>query len=175
MIDGVPVPYLEDVRTAAQFYYGVPAPVPMILGQIMQESGFDPTAKSGVGAQGLMQFMPATAQWAAKAGGFGMSAPLDPSWSIRAGVWYDRWLYDRVKLYDTVCDRWQFTLSGYNGGERWRMKRQELSKNPGSFKVTGPINPGIANSSQEENEAYALRIVFHHQPKYSKYGPVVCN
>lgn len=115
--------YRGQIVRETQFRFGIPAPAPVIAGQVYQESHFNPLARSPVGAQGLMQFMPATAQWSETVNHWGTVDPFNPAWSIRAGVWYDRFLYDRVRLYATECDRWLFALSGYNGGLGYVYKR----------------------------------------------------
>jgi len=173
MIDAASLPYLDTIRAEAQFRWGVPAPVPLIVSQIYQESRFDPSARSPV-AVGLMQFTNATAKWAGPASGYGAFNPLDPVQSIKVGVWYDRHLYDRVQAPKTPCDRWLFTLSAYNGGERWVQKRQSLSTDPGSWAATGPINPGITENNQAENSQYGPRIVYVLQPKFVSLGAPVC-
>lgn len=165
--------YRAQIIREAQFRFGVPAPAPVIAGQVQQESAWNPAARSRVGAAGLMQFMPATSQWAATAGAFGSVDPYNPVWSIRAGVWYDRWLYDRIKA-DTECDRWMFTLASYNGGLGRVYKRQSMSIYPGQWSATGYINPGISAGSQHENQSYGPRIMQRHQPAFKAWGKTLC-
>ncbi len=166
--------YKSQVIRESQFRFGIPAPAPVVAGQIQQESAWNPSAVSRVGAKGLMQFMPATAQWSATAAGFGTVNPFDPAWAIRAGVWYDRWLYERVKTADSDCDRWHFTLAAYNGGLGYVYKRQKRSIDPGSWDATGYINPGITPGNQHENQSYPVRILFKHQPTFIHWGKPVC-
>lgn len=166
--------YRSTIVRETESQFGLPAPTPVIAAQIMQESQFNPHAHSGVGAQGLMQIMPQTAEWAAVAGQLGQAQPTSPAWAIRAGVWYDRWLYDRVRTYDTECDRWNFTLSAYNGGLGYVYKRQRMGYRPGSWALTGPINPGITPANQRENEDYSKRILVRWQTIFTDWGRTVC-
>jgi len=62
------------LRSAAR--WGVPPA--LMAGQLMAESGFDPTAGSPAGAQGIAQFMPSTAA------AYGLTNPYDPVAAIDA-------------------------------------------------------------------------------------------
>ncbi|HEY6119566.1 MAG TPA: lytic transglycosylase domain-containing protein [Pyrinomonadaceae bacterium] len=72
---------------------------------IWQESKYDVHARSGAGAQGLMQLMPATARR------FGCTDPGDPAANIQAGTKYLSWL---IKRFDGNVE---LALAGYNAGE----------------------------------------------------------
>jgi hypothetical protein len=71
----VPVEYREPILRSAT-RWGVPPA--LLAGQLMAESGFDPTAGSPAGAQGIAQFMPGTAA------SYGLANPYDPVAAIDA-------------------------------------------------------------------------------------------
>ena len=72
---------------------------------IKQESKYDSKAVSPVGAKGLMQMMPATAER------FGLKDPFDPTANVEAGTKYLKWL---LKRFDGDVS---LALAGYNAGE----------------------------------------------------------
>jgi hypothetical protein len=92
----------EHIEAAAA-WHGVP--VPFVRAVIQTESQFDPRAVSSVGAQGLMQLMPATARR------FGVADPFNPQQNIFGGVRYLRWLLDKFGGDQTLA------AAGYNAGE----------------------------------------------------------
>lgn len=67
-----------------------------VYGLTRQESRFVSNAKSGVGAAGLMQLMPATASWVAKRMGIGYSGGMihQQDTNIKLGTYYLRYTLD---------------------------------------------------------------------------------
>ena len=62
----------------------------LVLGITRQESSFDPSARSGAGARGMMQLMPGTAEGLARKLGMGFSSYEldDPQYNMRLGSAY---------------------------------------------------------------------------------------
>lgn len=65
----------------------------LVSAVILCESSFDPKAESRLGARGLMQLMPDTAEWIAHkynedGAGYSFDSLYDPETNIRYGTWY---------------------------------------------------------------------------------------
>ena len=83
----------------------------LVVAQMWQESNFDPKAESHVGAQGLLQVMPRTAEE------MGFKGPLfDPEHSLQAGTKYLNWVRDRFEADLPADEKLWFTLAAYNAG-----------------------------------------------------------
>ncbi|WP_243373626.1 lytic transglycosylase domain-containing protein [Geotalea sp. SG265] len=76
----------------------------LVKAVIHAESGYNPSAVSSKGAQGLMQLMPRTAQ------DLRVANSLDPADNIKGGVRYLRFLLDTFKGDETLA------LAAYNSG-----------------------------------------------------------
>ena len=81
-----------------------------VLGITRQESSFDPRARSGVGARGMMQLMPATAQVIAKRIGAGGGDLDDPDYNMRIGSAF------LGQLVDQFGGSYVMAAAAYNAG-----------------------------------------------------------
>lgn len=118
---------MKVVRTAAQrgfilpdrgyptrtppFVGGAPEPA-LTMGITRQESGFDPMVRSGVGARGMMQLMPATASITAKKIGVSYSPGMldDPDYNMRLGQAY------LGQMIGTFSGSYPMAIAAYNAG-----------------------------------------------------------
>ena len=96
------IPYGDLIHEKAQKYSVDPA---LVAAVIEQESKFRRTARSQVGARGLMQLMPRTGRW------MGARDLYDPEQNIDAGVKYIKYLQTR---FDGNLKK---TIAAYNAGE----------------------------------------------------------
>ncbi|MEW5770106.1 MAG: transglycosylase SLT domain-containing protein [Pseudomonadota bacterium] len=92
-----------------------------VFGLIRQESRFMSYARSQVGAQGLMQVMPATAKWIAAQMGLDRRAHQkvgNPDTNIRFGTYYLK------RIYDSLAQSPVLATAAYNAGpgraRRWQ-------------------------------------------------------
>ncbi len=117
MTQRFPTPYLKEVTAHAR-EIGVDAAY--VYGLIRQESRFIMDARSGVGASGLMQLMPATARWTAKKIGLPYTPDLitDRDTNIKLGTSYLKLVLDDFGGSQALA------AAAYNAGpgrpRRWR-------------------------------------------------------
>jgi len=114
-------PYREQAQKAAR-ENGIDEA--WVFGLMRQESRFINVARSGVGASGLMQIMPATARWIARRLGikrFDTKEMQDPARNIQFGAYYLK------HVQDTLGGSPVLATAAYNAGpgraQRWRDAR----------------------------------------------------
>lgn len=167
--------YRPTLTREAQAYFGLAAPIPMLAGQMRQESSCRADVTAWDKGRGLAQFMDGTAsQVSHNFADLGAPDPYSPTWAIRALVRYDGWLYARVQG-DTECHRWGATLKGYNAGPGYVQRAQRRSPTPGVwFDATENINAGQSAQNFDYSRRYSHLILFQHQPLYRTWGATVC-
>ena len=113
-----PTPYRDLVSEAARAQDLEPA---FVYGLVRQESRFLAEARSGVGAAGLMQLMPATAKWVARKVGANSFTPgriHEPDLNLRFGSFYLR------RVLDELDGSPMLAAAAYNAGpgrpKAWR-------------------------------------------------------
>lgn len=151
-----------------------------IAAQLHQESRYEPAARSYVGASGLGQFMPGTAQDMAKRypAECAPADPLSPTWAIRCAILYDLELYkgaqSRAPTPLSDCTRWAFALSSYNGGAGWLARDRLLASQAGkdANRWQGNVDGYSARSkaAKKENRRYIDRIMVEIAPSYVAAG-----
>ena len=84
----------------------------LVMGITRQESGFDPLVRSEVGARGMMQLMPATAQIVARRNGVSYSPAMldEPDYNMRLGSSY------LGQLVNQFSGSYVMGVAGYNAG-----------------------------------------------------------
>jgi soluble lytic murein transglycosylase len=90
---------------------GAPEPA-LVLGITRQESGFDPTVRSGADARGMMQLLPSTAQVVARRMGVSYSASrlYEPDLNMQLGSAY------LGQIVDRFSGSYVMAIAGYNAG-----------------------------------------------------------
>lgn len=170
--------YQRPLTRLAQQEFGLQAPVALFAAQIHQESSWQATAQSPY-AQGLSQFTPATAQWiTSRYPDLGHAAPYSPGWAMRALLRYNRHIHQRVKPWHArdvpPCERWAFTLSGYNGGPGWITRDRRLAEaagqHPDRWWHHTQHYSARSPAAMQENRHYVQRIMRTLEPRYRAAG-----
>jgi soluble lytic murein transglycosylase len=133
----------------------------LVAALIRQESLYDPHARSGSDARGLMQLMPATAErWAPVAGLNPASLDLyDPGVSVRIGTTYLKGL---LEMFDNDPFK---AVAAYNGGEHavatWNRK------------YPGEDDQWVENIEYRETRDYVKKVIGGRREYRLLYGSLV--
>ena len=150
----------------------------LVAAQIYQESHFDPTRKSWVGALGLFQIMPATAR------GLGIVDPTDPEQSIRGGLKYMQQLSDHYRDVADPIERYRFALAAYNSGfghvdDARRLARSD-GRNPAKWHEVAGYLLKLADRKYAARSRFGycrgtepVEYVRHIDERYSGYAQLV--
>ncbi|MEO8812510.1 MAG: lytic transglycosylase domain-containing protein [Caulobacteraceae bacterium] len=129
---------------------GAPEPA-FILGITRQESSFDPAARSGAGARGMMQLMPATAQVTARRFGLGYGSLDDADYNMRVGSAY------LGELVDQFSGSYVMAAAAYNAGPGRPIQWAAVCGDPRSSSVD-PVD-FIECIPFSETRDYVMRVL----------------
>lgn len=173
--------YRAEMTRSALRVFGPDAPVATLAAQIDVESRWRPDARSPVGALGIAQFMPTTAEdMAAKHRACAPADPMNPLWGFRCRDLYMR--QQMATLRDmadglTECDRWGLGSKAYNGGIGWVNRDRRLTAqagdNPDRWAEVNRHNAGRSAAAFRENSAYFPKMLAR-QDRYATWGRGVC-
>ena len=183
-IPDVAVRYRKTLVRAWQEYFSLAEPSSIGFSQIHTESRWKPTAKSPVGASGLAQAMPATADWLAELlpadvqaeCGNARGCPEEPKWAIEMLAKYDYLLFKEQALFKPWEDHWAATLAAYNGGSGNIRKERALCEqarlgNCDPWRWYGHVENACIRTPAncEENRNYPVQVMQKFRPRYSSW------
>jgi membrane-bound lytic murein transglycosylase MltF len=149
-------------RKYSKRYFGVGYDWRHFKAQGMAESELNPTAKSRVGARGIMQLMPGTFNIIFDPRKIPRNI-TDPEFNIAAGIMHDRYLYTRW-IRDNVAkeDQADFMFASYNAGEgpiiRARKAALQKALDAGRWDAIEVVAPNITAWRYRETLGYVRKI-----------------
>ncbi|MDD3243057.1 MAG: lytic transglycosylase domain-containing protein [Eubacteriales bacterium] len=98
-----------------------------VVAIIRTESSFRPAAVSPAGARGLMQLMPATAQWMAEKHALEYSEEmlLQPAYNVQLGCAYYAYLKERFPENEAALAAWN---AGEGNVRRWQQAGKQMTR-----------------------------------------------
>jgi soluble lytic murein transglycosylase-like protein len=148
-------------RKYAKRYFGIGVDWRYFKAQGMAESDLLPTARSRVGARGIMQLMPSTYR-AISSKRPEMKAIDDPEWNIAAGIMHDRYLWTLWKDGYTDEERYRFMFAAYNAGHGTIFRARDTARvarlDQTRWQNIERIAPGVGRWRYRETLGYVKRI-----------------
>lgn len=154
--------YDDFVNEAAQMFSLRPG---LLFSMMKQESGFNPNARSPVGAMGLMQLMPGTAKEV------GVVNPYDPKESVMGGAKYLRKMLDMFggdeRLAVMAYNAGPGNVKKYKGNVPFKETQNYVSKVLGSvplFEGARRQSPQTASALPEPEQDLSFKEQFLNNP-----------
>lgn len=153
--------YDDQFRKYSKRFFGPAFDWRWFKAQGLTESGLDSSAKSRVGAEGVMQLMPTTLREVASKNPE-MKQVNDAEWNVAAGIAYDRslwrlWAQDSVERYLP-----EFMFASYNAGRRTILTAQRTALDSRLDVRVWPsieaVAPQVARWRYRETIDYVKRI-----------------
>ncbi|MEA1889879.1 MAG: transglycosylase SLT domain-containing protein [Pseudomonadota bacterium] len=153
--------YDQHFRKYTKRYFGPNVDWRWFKSQGIAESGLKGSARSSVGAIGVMQIMPGTFADIHKKSPYLSTGTLsDPRWNIASGIFYDRILYKRWKkklINSTPENDLYMTFASYNAGHgRISSVLKKIKKQTGEAEGWEDIK----NKVPSQTRHYVSRIKF---------------
>ena len=153
--------YDEHFRKYSKRFFGPAFDWRLFKAQGLTESGLDSSARSQVGAQGVMQLMPTTLREITSKNPE-MRRVDDAEWNVAAGIAYDRSLW-RLWAQDSV-DQYlrEFMFASYNAGRRTILTAQRTAQDSlldvRAWPSIETIAPQVVRWRYRETVDYVKRI-----------------
>ena len=157
--------YDDTFRKYSKRYFGPQFDWRVFKAQGLVESNLDSSARSGVGARGLMQLMPSTFHEIASKNPEIRRAINDPEWNIAAGISYDRRLWLQWAADSVMLQRREFMFASYNAGRGTILGAQSAARarklDERSWPSIEVVAPQVPRWRYRETLGYVHRIDDH--------------
>jgi membrane-bound lytic murein transglycosylase MltF len=159
--DAVTDRFDDTFRKYSQRFFGPGFDWRIFKAQAMAESNISMTAKSWVGARGIMQLMPATFR-EIHSKNPEMTSIDKPEWNIAAGIYYDRDLWNRWEEDSGEGDRAHFMFGSYNAGRGTLLRAQRFARDmtldPSIWPSIETVAPKVPRWRYAETLGYVEKI-----------------
>jgi soluble lytic murein transglycosylase-like protein len=158
--------YDDYFRKYSKRYFGPGFAWRVFKAQAMAESGLDSTARSAVGARGVMQLMPSTfALISARRPDF--ASVEDAQTNIAAGIAHDAYLWKFFANINPHPDHYRFMVGAYNAGEGTIQRAQRVAQSANFDAATwtgvAAIAPQVPRWRYQETLAYVEHIAANYR------------
>jgi membrane-bound lytic murein transglycosylase F len=163
--------YDDVFRKYSKRFFGIGFDWQYFKAQGLAESGLEPSAKSRVGARGIMQLMPGTyAEIQSRSKELG--AIDDPEWNIAAGIMHDRGLWLRWKDNPSTENRLRFMFASYNAGEGTILRARSVARmeqlDESAWQSIEQVAPKVQRWRYRETLPYVRKIEDNHSKLKAK-------